>query len=247
MRIWRKLFGGRDQDERPEKPTCITIKEFGISFELPSGNWKVSGGGFDGLKERGLVGWLYPSHDQDSVRITITREPTSTSIEEYARAAAADLRRQELYAGAEFTETKVGRRGVRDWGEFHISLPDGTITSFHVTKSPDDRVCYTIVCTGTSKTLYKTYENDMSAVLDSLRFAGEGAPGSQEDVEKPTNAEEVRLWLRDPNVANDPKLLCALLIKEDAPDWVGEKALMGDYRVEADQQQGGCVLIFTRE
>ena len=80
-----------------------------------------------------------------------------------------------------------------------------------------------------------------------LFFARKGPPASQEDVEKPTNTGEVRLWLRDPNVANDPELLCALLIKEDAPDWVGEKALMGDYRVEADQQQGGCVLIFTRD
>ncbi len=58
--------------------------------------------------------------------------------------------------------------------------------------------------------------------------------------------EEARLWLKNVDAANDRELMAALLIKENAPDWVGTKALLGDYRVEPDPQRGGCVVIFTR-
>lgn len=56
----------------------------------------------------------------------------------------------------------------------------------------------------------------------------------------------VRLWLRDPNDANNRELLAAILINENLPKWVVEKALMGDYRVDPDHQRGGCVITFTR-
>lgn len=57
--------------------------------------------------------------------------------------------------------------------------------------------------------------------------------------------KEIHLWLRNMDDANNRELLTALLIKENAPDWVAKKALLGDYRIEPDPQRGGCVVIFT--
>jgi hypothetical protein len=70
--------------------------------------------------------------------------------------------------------------------------------------------------------------------------------GKERRQEKSSPRDEIRLWLRNKDDANDRELLAALLIKEHAPDWVAKKALIGDYRVIPDPQRGGCVVIFTR-
>ena len=70
--------------------------------------------------------------------------------------------------------------------------------------------------------------------------------GKGKKQKKSSSRDELRLWLRNTNDANDGELLAALLIKENSPDWVSVKALMGDYTVEPDPQRGGCVVIFTR-
>jgi len=70
--------------------------------------------------------------------------------------------------------------------------------------------------------------------------------GKRKKQEKSSSRDDLRLWLRNANDANNGELLAALLIKENSPDWASVKALMGDYKVEPDPQRGGCVVIFTR-
>ncbi len=245
MRIFSKLFG--HGKHKSEESSQVTIEELGIRWKLPVG-WKMGGRDLDYLKDKGLVGWLHPSGLEDSVRISITQEESRMSVEDYARAAMADLQRHDIYEGAEFGDVKVIRRGESDWAEFTISLQDDTTLSFHITKSPDDMVCYSIACTGTSRVLYNRYQNDMSLVLDTFLVA---EADSLEDLKEERDTGRVLLWLRDSNDANNRDLLSMLLIKENLPKWAQVKALMGDYRVEMDHQLvkergGGCVVIFTR-